>query len=172
MIANFNTEEQDWNRVYRIAAHFPGTAAARVFAHIGQRYLTSELYKYNYGPQENINYYGQPIPPIYDLSKITNRYIVLFRGTNDILADYADLQHLKKTLKGKKILFNSFNQSLCFLSLSLIHTLFFIFIKNQFFLFQFHYMMKYSLHTVMLTLCLVYIAMLPSIYRSFPFYIN
>src|SRR5699024_9974815 len=97
-LGGLNIRALSLERLYRIMAHFPGTASARVFAHVGQRRLTSQLYKYDYGAQQNLIEYGTAIPPTYDLARVTNLFIVFFTGSLDILADPADVEQLRRHL--------------------------------------------------------------------------
>lgn len=101
-VGGINIDEVDLYRTYRIPAHFPANLAFRVFAHIGQRRLfagkSDRLPKYDYGLTENVKVYGQQRPPEYDLSKVTNRYLVVFHGLNDILGDSQDIDRLKAVL--------------------------------------------------------------------------
>ena len=101
-VGGINIDELDLYRTYRIPAHFPANVAFRVLAHIGQRRLVSEktnlLPKYDYGPEENVKVYSRPVPPGYDLSKVTSKYLILFRGLYDIIADAQDLDQLKSVL--------------------------------------------------------------------------
>jgi len=102
-IGGVNWSELDYGRLYRIAAHFPGTAAIRVFDHIGQRRLSPSgvLYKYDFGNGENLRIYGRKKPPTYQLEKVSNRYIVVFSGESDILADPTDVELLIALLNGE-----------------------------------------------------------------------
>lgn len=101
-VGGINVNELDLYRTYRIPAHFPANVAFRVFAHIGQRRLlagkSNLLPKYDYGSVENMKIYSQAVPPAYDLSKVTNRYLIVFHGLNDILADAQDIDRLRSVL--------------------------------------------------------------------------
>ena len=46
---------------------------------------------------ENMKNYNQVTPPVYDLSKV-NVPVALYYGTNDWLADVADIQLLRQSL--------------------------------------------------------------------------
>lgn len=55
-----------------------GVKAMRHFAQIALWTKEGEFPKYNYGPEENKKIYGQEKPPLYDLSMIRNKVIILY----------------------------------------------------------------------------------------------
>ncbi|KPM09852.1 Lipase-like abhydrolase domain-containing protein [Sarcoptes scabiei] len=97
-LSGLNLRESVPERFYRKISHFPSIASLRVMAHIGQRFHTKELYKFDYGVEENLRIYGQQKPPIYDSKRITNPTMVLWHGTEDFIADTADIERLKQSL--------------------------------------------------------------------------
>ena len=56
------------------------------------------MFKYDYGTNLNMQMYGQPNPPLYNLSNINFPNVYLFFGTYDTLADPKDAQDLKDEL--------------------------------------------------------------------------
>jgi len=81
----------------------PSGTSAKEIAHYAQavRYGTDCMY--DYGRDGNIKRYGQPTPPVYDVTKIPDSVpISLFTGGNDILADPKDVTTLTQLL-GKKV---------------------------------------------------------------------
>ena len=53
---------------------------------------------YEYGSaNENLKHYNQPTPPLYNISNI-NVPVALYYGTNDLLANVADIEFLRKNL--------------------------------------------------------------------------
>lgn len=69
-----------------------------------EQYVTNALLKdfrmYDYKDEmRNMEEYGQPVPPQYNISKITLKTIVLFRGTNDYLSDPEDQMILLSRLR-------------------------------------------------------------------------
>lgn len=58
---------------------------------------------YDYG-HRNEKLYGQRLPPVYDLSKITNKRIVLMTSNNDKLADPKDVDLLRQKLQVKPVI--------------------------------------------------------------------
>ncbi len=50
--------------------HYPGGSTIEMFVHYSQNGLTpGEFNKYNFGEEGNMEHYGQPTPPAYDLSQ-------------------------------------------------------------------------------------------------------
>ncbi|RYR06468.1 triacylglycerol lipase 2-like [Arachis hypogaea] len=62
---------------------------------------TGKITKYNYGHrEENIQHYGQPNPPPYDMASIPKEFPLFFGyGGTDMLADVTDVQILLSELK-------------------------------------------------------------------------
>ena len=52
--------------------------------HYAQSYNSKEFTKFDYGPDGNQERYGQPTPPVYDMSKVTAP-VALVWGENDWL---------------------------------------------------------------------------------------
>ncbi|KAI2802961.1 Alpha/beta-hydrolase lipase region [Blomia tropicalis] len=48
--------------------------------------------------RNNLQTYGMRTPPIYNLSRINNRYMIFVSGINDFLADPKDIEHIRKQL--------------------------------------------------------------------------
>lgn len=69
-----------------------------------EQYVNNALIKdfrmYDYKDEmRNIEEYGQPVPPQYNVSKINHRGIALFRGTHDFLSDPEDQMILLSRLR-------------------------------------------------------------------------
>lgn len=69
-----------------------------------EQYVNNAMIKdfrmYDYKDEmRNMEEYGQPVPPQYNVSKITLKTIVLFRGTNDYLSDPQDQMILLTRLR-------------------------------------------------------------------------
>lgn len=53
---------------------------------------------FDYGSvNQNLKYYNQPTPPLYNIANI-NVPVALYYGTNDMLANVADIQFLRNNL--------------------------------------------------------------------------
>lgn len=101
-LGGFNIKDYDVANTHRVCAHFPESVAFRVLAHFGQRvHHTDDVRAFDYGHKANWIRYGSPDPPTYDLSKITNKHMVFFSGTNDFIAPLHNVHRLKHELRGK-----------------------------------------------------------------------
>ncbi|XP_049888039.1 lipase 3-like [Pectinophora gossypiella] len=65
--------------------------------HFGQLVATGRFQRYDYGMKENIKRYGSPIPPEYDVSKITSA-VVLISAQNDGVSSLKDVEILASKL--------------------------------------------------------------------------
>lgn len=75
------------------------STAIQVFAQTGQRAInTRALTMFDFGVNGNQQHYGQSSPPVYNLSRVDNRFMVFFSGTKDILADRIDLDRARREL--------------------------------------------------------------------------
>jgi len=79
--------------------HIPAGASTRPFVHYAQLHqLDNKFKKYDYGSSEaNIDHYGTPEPPEYDLSKISAP-VAIFAGDNDNLVATEDAEYLSTLL--------------------------------------------------------------------------
>ncbi|OTF80621.1 hypothetical protein BLA29_010787 [Euroglyphus maynei] len=100
LLAGSNSREFIPENLYRLMAHFPNTLSLQIFSHMGQRYLSDQLYRFDYGPVENIRVYGTIKPSYYNISKITNPYMILWHGSMDFIADNIDIVRLRQHLSG------------------------------------------------------------------------
>ncbi|XP_020211098.1 triacylglycerol lipase 2 [Cajanus cajan] len=75
--------------------------ATKNLIHLSQMIRTGKIAKYDYGDQgENMKHYGQPIPPPYVMTKISNDFpLFLSYGGQDMLSDLNDVQVLLNDLK-------------------------------------------------------------------------
>jgi len=77
----------------------PFPTSAKNIIHWAQGVRTATYERFDYGTQGNIDHYGQPTPPPYDLSKFPAQLpLVLFTGGKDALADPADVAILTRQL--------------------------------------------------------------------------
>lgn len=81
--------------------HFPDGTSSRVLAHLGQRVVRDDFNFFDYGPRKNMDLYRTPQAPAYNLSAITNRYMIFVSGQNDYLSDPADVDQLRSQLTGE-----------------------------------------------------------------------
>ncbi|XP_018305084.1 gastric triacylglycerol lipase-like isoform X1 [Mycetomoellerius zeteki] len=78
--AQFNT-----TALPEILSNYPNGASVRTFEHFIQNMITKEFQTYDYGYAGNYKHYGQILPLIYDLKKVTAP-LAIFYGVNDMVA--------------------------------------------------------------------------------------
>ncbi|XP_057431460.1 triacylglycerol lipase 2-like isoform X1 [Lotus japonicus] len=81
--------------------HEPQPTSTKTLIHLSQMVRTGKIAKYDYGdPGQNMQHYGQPVPPVYDMTKIPNEFpLFLSYGGQDMLSDVQDVQVLLNDLK-------------------------------------------------------------------------
>lgn len=87
--------EPEFARV--IFGHFPAGNSRKNLVHLSQISLNKRFAQFNYGSRRNWKVYKSPIPPNYDLNKVTMK-VVLFSGRNDKLSVLEDVEVLRKKL--------------------------------------------------------------------------
>jgi hypothetical protein len=81
----------------------PAGTSTRNLQHWMQGVLVDTFQKYDFGSEEaNVAHYGQAIPPLYDLGKLSVP-TALFAGGHDYLADPADVQKILNEAPADKI---------------------------------------------------------------------
>ena len=95
----------DIDRMAVLGRHEPGGTSAENIVHWIQMMNSGNFQRYDYGQEENINVYGQPTPPLYDVqnfkSNVKDLNMLLLRGENDALADKEDFKTLIEELSDK-----------------------------------------------------------------------
>lgn len=80
----------------------PGATSVKNMQHWAQMIRHNKFAMYDYGSSAaNTQHYGQPLPPVYNLSSITKNTappLVIVSGADDTLADPTDVANLLKTL--------------------------------------------------------------------------
>lgn len=94
--------QRNTTRIRVYASHDPSGTSKMNLAHFAQLVVSHRFARYDYGPLENIRKYGSGLPPEYLLENINSPNIALLYGANDYLADPADVNILRKRLKGTK----------------------------------------------------------------------
>lgn len=80
------------------------STSLKAFKHFFQLYMSKRFAMYDYGHQGNINFYGSPRSPDYDLNKVTSDRIILVRGLSDFLSDPTDQLRIVRELGTKPYL--------------------------------------------------------------------
>eukprot|EP01017_Pseudomicrothorax_dubius_P048725 TRINITY_DN892_c0_g1_i1.p1 TRINITY_DN892_c0_g1~~TRINITY_DN892_c0_g1_i1.p1 ORF type:complete len:414 (+),score=86.80 TRINITY_DN892_c0_g1_i1:66-1307(+) len=85
-------------------AHQPAGTSRQCLMHYSQLINdpNGTFKKYDFGEQENLLQYGQANPPVYDLSKITEK-VYLVAGTVDRIADIQDIERLHSEIKSSQL---------------------------------------------------------------------
>ncbi|CAK9134761.1 unnamed protein product [Ilex paraguariensis] len=81
--------------------HEPQSTATKNMVHLAQMIRQGTIAMFDYGSkEENMNHYGQPTPPNYNMASIPNDLpLFLSYGGKDALSDVNDVQTLLDTLK-------------------------------------------------------------------------
>ena len=78
--------------------HVPDGSSTRPFVQYAQLHLLDYVFrKYDFGEEDNIEHYGSPIPPSYDLNNVKVP-VALFVGDKDDLAVVSDSEVLAEHL--------------------------------------------------------------------------
>eukprot|EP00347_Sterkiella_histriomuscorum_P002909 403366326 len=94
-----NLTDCDEKRIQVYLGHYPSGSSLKSFDHLGQMLDDGKMQKFDYGKKQNLQIYGNELPPLIDLTKISKVPIGLFVGQYDELADKTDAQWLKTQLK-------------------------------------------------------------------------
>nr|XP_026499165.1 lipase 1-like [Vanessa tameamea] len=97
LIAGWNENQHNASTIPIILGHTPAGCSVKQMAHFGQSITDKEFRRYDFGLLQNLQKYGTPIPPSYDLSKVTAP-VFLHYSEGDPLAVVADVDRLFKEL--------------------------------------------------------------------------
>ncbi|KAM3366754.1 hypothetical protein ACQJBY_015844 [Aegilops geniculata] len=91
----------DNSSVQTFLAHEPQASSTKNMVHLAQMIRRGIIAKYDYGDaSDNIRYYGQATPPVYNVSAILDDFpLFLSSGGRDSLSDVQDVGRLKQALK-------------------------------------------------------------------------
>lgn len=101
LVAGSDREQLNTSRVDVYLWGVPAGSSIKNIRHFRQAFTTGFFGEYDYGYRKNMQVYGQPNPPAFDLSRITSPNIALFCGTNDKLAPPGDVNILRSRLPVK-----------------------------------------------------------------------
>ena len=101
-IFGFDPQYDDYSRYGIFMEHEPSGTSVTNMLHWRQLVLTGKFNKYDYGIEGNMEQYGQPTPPDYNLGNI-NGTVHLFFGEDDDLVDEQDTQSLLNNLSNCKV---------------------------------------------------------------------
>lgn len=104
LVAGYNFEQLDEELLPTIVGHSPAGSSVRNVIHYAQGVNAGNFRKFDYGRRENIEKYGQPTPPEYDLSKITAP-VAFYWGENDWLGAKADVYRLAEHIQNLQLIY-------------------------------------------------------------------
>lgn len=81
------------------SAHFPNGASIQQLVHYGQLVKSGEFRYFDYGKKGNYEHYRDKVPPLIDISEITEVPIAMFVNKQDTLANIYDNRWLKDQLQ-------------------------------------------------------------------------
>ncbi|XP_055716027.1 lipase 3-like [Phlebotomus papatasi] len=113
VLCGFDTAQYNANLTPVIFAHAPAGASTKTLVHYAQEIHEKGDFKYfDYGRSENEALYGQPTPPLYNVTNISAP-VALIYATNDWLAGPQDVELLYRKLPNPigmfKVPFEDFN---------------------------------------------------------------
>ncbi|KAF6772794.1 Lysosomal acid lipase/cholesteryl ester hydrolase [Paragonimus kellicotti] len=102
LIAGYDSANTNTTRLPVYVAHTPAGTSTQNIVHYCQSIMNDRFQQFDYGKKKNMEIYGQPTPPEYDLSNITVPTVV-FSGGHDWLAVKKDILRLVDRL-GKAVI--------------------------------------------------------------------
>ncbi|XP_021955648.1 lipase 3 [Folsomia candida] len=111
-IFGYDFEETNYDMSGEIMRNALSSASMKSLFHLFQLWKSGDFRQYDYQERRNMEIYGTPVPPIYDLSKVTSP-VVLYCGEEDNLVSCHDVYKMKQKLANvkefKKISWPKFN---------------------------------------------------------------
>merc|ERR1711879_130506 len=92
--------------ILNITAHFPAGTSTQSINHFEQLSLHDNFQDYDYGKKTNQKKYGQPTPPLFNLSAAAGIPTSLFIGGDDELADPTDIARLAEELPATNVVYS------------------------------------------------------------------
>ncbi|KAI1294236.1 Gastric triacylglycerol lipase [Halotydeus destructor] len=103
ILGGWDSPQLNATRVPVYVSQDPAGTSSKNMIHWAQGIRQFTFSKFDYGLIGNLKKYGKPIPPEYDVSKITNENMAFITALNDGLADPLDVQLLRERLRVKLI---------------------------------------------------------------------
>ncbi|KYN02544.1 Lipase 1 [Cyphomyrmex costatus] len=113
LIGGFNPAQLNTTILPEILSVFPAGSSVQSILHLYQNIITKKFQAYDYGYFDNYKQYGQIIPIMYNLTKVTAP-LAIYYSTNDLLTPKANILEIRKHLPNvilleENILFNHFD---------------------------------------------------------------
>jgi pimeloyl-ACP methyl ester carboxylesterase len=99
LLSDAKTNVDNVHRFPITSGHYPAGSSVQNMFYWSQMFNNPDFQMFDYGTDINNQIYGQPVPPNYDLSKITEP-VYMFVGEYDELASPADTATLRSALTG------------------------------------------------------------------------
>ncbi|KAL1505736.1 hypothetical protein ABEB36_005230 [Hypothenemus hampei] len=97
-LGGFNQAETNMTMLPKITSHDPAGASTKTLLHYAQEIRDDgKFQQYDYGTEGNLEKYGTPTPPEYNLTNV-KRPVYLVYAAADILTSYIDVERLAKNL--------------------------------------------------------------------------
>ncbi|CAK1579877.1 unnamed protein product [Parnassius mnemosyne] len=96
-ITGYDEEELETSVVPVLFDNFPTATSVKNLYHFAQVSYRRQFARFDYGPDRNLDMYGYPIPPKYELENVKMR-VALFVGENDFVSTVEDVAILKQYL--------------------------------------------------------------------------
>jgi lysosomal acid lipase/cholesteryl ester hydrolase len=89
----FQVHNINASRLPVFLGHAPTAFSMQVVMHLNQLFAYGTAIKYDYGAKENVERYGQPSPPYYNLSQITTPTLIAY-ARNDVVSRQGEAEYL------------------------------------------------------------------------------
>ena len=99
LLSDANTTVDNTHRFPVTSGHYPAGSSVQNILYWSQMFNKPTFNMFDFGKDKNLQVYGTPTPPSYDLSKITEP-VYMFVGQYDELASPADTSNLRYQLTG------------------------------------------------------------------------
>lgn len=99
----------DKDRLADYLTHTPAGTSVQNMVHWAQAVSANDFQMYDFGKDENEKKYGQPTPPLYNLTAF-NVSVAFFSGGDDYLGDPEDVLRLAGLLPERLLVFNNFQE--------------------------------------------------------------
>lgn len=100
-ISGFSPDNLNVSRMGVYSHEYPGGTSMKNMVHWLQGVRSGEFKKFDYGSTKNVQVYGRPTPPPYQLGRINDTKIYLFSAVNDWLAPPEDVDFIRETIGTK-----------------------------------------------------------------------
>ncbi|XP_011310223.1 lipase 3 [Fopius arisanus] len=98
-LVGYDRDQFDLREFLGVMSYYPAGTSAKVIFHYSQQTLTGTFRRYDYLTSElNIQHYGTPVAPDYDVSAIDVPQMAIFRGPGDVVTTEEDMKFFIQSL--------------------------------------------------------------------------